>query len=134
MEIVRRVFEEFRAGLARGDPGAQFDSGLVAPDAEWVLPPGTPGMRPVYRGREEFIEFMSTWTEDFDWSIELERLVDAGGDRVVGLVHQRATGKTSGAPVEWHMGLVYELRDGLLRRTTNYLDPAEALDAAGLSE
>jgi ketosteroid isomerase-like protein len=134
VEIVRRVFEEFKAGLARGDPGTSFDSGLIAPDAEWVLPPGTPGMREVYRGREGFLEFMSTWTEDFDWAIDLERLIDAGENRVVALFHQRATGKSSGVPVELHMGLVYEVRDGCVQRMTNYLDPAEALEAAGLSE
>jgi ketosteroid isomerase-like protein len=134
VEIVRRAFEEFKAGLARGEPGAPFDSGLNAPDAEWVLPPGTPGMREVYRGREGFLEFMRTWTEDFEWSIDLERVIDAGEDRVVALFHQRATGKTSGVPVELHMGLVYELRDGRIQRMTNYLDPAEALEAAGVRE
>ena len=134
VEIVRRAFEEFKAGLARGDPGAPFDLGLNAPDAEWVLPPGTPGMREVYRGREGFLEFIRTWTEDFDWAIDLERVIDAGEHRVVALFHQRGTGKASGVPVEWHMGLVYELRDGRIQRMTNFLDPAKALEAAGLSE
>jgi ketosteroid isomerase-like protein len=134
VEVVRRAFEEFRAGLAGGDPAAPFDSGLNAPDAEWVLPPNSPGFRKVYRGRAGFLEFMKTWTEDFEWSIELERVIDAGDDRVVGLFHQRATGKGSGVPVELHMGLLYELRDGRIIRMTNFLDPAEALEAAGLSE
>jgi hypothetical protein len=31
VEVVRRAFEEFKEGLARGDPGAAFDSGLNAP-------------------------------------------------------------------------------------------------------
>ena len=134
VEIVRRAFEEFREGLSRGDLTAPFDSGLNAPDAEWVMPPRTPGFRSVYKGREGFLEFMQTWTEDFEWSIELEQAVDAGDDRVVGIFRQRATGKTSGVPVELRMGLVYELRDGQIIRMTNYLDPADALAAAGLSE
>jgi hypothetical protein len=45
-----------------------------------------------------------------------------------------ATGKASGVPVEWHGGMVIELRDGRAIRTTNYVEPAEALEAAGLSE
>ncbi len=64
VEIVRRGFEEFRAGLASGDPGAMFDSGLLAPDFEWI----------------------------------------------------------------------YELENGLVIRARNFLDPNEALEAAGLRE
>jgi ketosteroid isomerase-like protein len=134
IEIVRRVFEAFQAGLVRGDPAAVFDSGVVASDAEWIMPPRSPGFRSVYRGRDGFLEFMRTWTEDFDWSIELERVMDAGNDRVVAVFHQRATGKGSGVPVELHMGLLYELQDGRVIRMRNFLDPAEALEAAGLRE
>jgi ketosteroid isomerase-like protein len=134
VEIVRRGFEAFRAGLSRGDPGAVFDSGLLAPDAEWIPAPNTPGLRPVYRGREGFVEFMRAWTEDFEWSIDLERVIDAGNDRVVAVFHQRATGMASGAPVELHMALLYDLENGRVIRMRNFLDPAEALESAGLSE
>jgi ketosteroid isomerase-like protein len=134
VEICRRGFEQFQAGLARGDPGAVFDSGVMATDAEWMPPPGFPGP-PVYRGREGFVEFMRTWTEDFeDFSLRLERLIDAGDDRVVGLFHHRATGKASGVPVELHQGLVYELEGGRVIRCRNYVDHAGALEAAGLRE
>jgi ketosteroid isomerase-like protein len=78
---------------------------------------------------------MRTWTEDFEgWSIELERLIDAGGDRVVALHRHLATGKGSGVPVEMHQGIVYELEDGRVIRMRHYSDPAEALEAAGLRE
>jgi ketosteroid isomerase-like protein len=134
VEIVRRGFEALKAGLDRGDPGAAFDTGVYASEVEWILPPGGAGFRDVYVGRDGFLEFMRTWTEDFDWSIELEGLIDAGDDRVVGLFHQTATGKGSGVPVELHMGLVYDLQDGQVVRMRNYLDPKEALEAAGLSK
>jgi uncharacterized protein len=135
VEIVRRLFEVFRRGMERGDLAAWFNSEDLAGDFEWITPSGVLGFG-TYRGREEFLEFMRTWTEDeFEgWSIELERLIDAGDDRVVGLFHQRATGKGSGVPVELHMALVYELEDGRVIRFRNFLDPAEALEAAGLSE
>jgi ketosteroid isomerase-like protein len=77
---------------------------------------------------------METWTEDFEWTIEIERVIDAGGDRVIAIYRQQAKGRTSGVPVELHMALVHELRDGQVVRMTNYLDPARALEAAGLSE
>ncbi len=134
VEIVRQGIDEFQAGLARGNPGVIFDSGIVAPDAEWIPAPNTPGLRPVYRGREGFVEFMGTWTEDFEWSIDLERVIDAGDDRVVAMFHQHATGKGSGATVELHMALLYELENGRVIRMQNFLDPAEALEAAGLRE
>jgi len=77
---------------------------------------------------------MRTWTEDFEWSIDLERVIDAGNDRVVAMFHQHATGSASGATVELHMALLYELENGRVIRMRNFLDPAEALKAAGLSE
>ena len=134
VEIVRQGIDAFQDGLARGYPGVIFDSGIVAPDAEWIPAPNTPGLRPVYRGREGFVEFMGTWTEDFEWSIDLERVIDAGDDRVVAMFHQHATGKGSGATVELHMALLYELENGRVIRMRNFLDPAEALEAAGLRE
>jgi ketosteroid isomerase-like protein len=132
VEIVRSVFEAFQAGIERGDPAAAFDTEALVADAEWMPVPGFAGPA-VYRGREGFVEFMRTWTEDFeDWSIRLERLIDAGNDRVVALLHQWATGKGSGVPVELHFALVYELEGGHVVRMRNYVDPAQALQAAGL--
>ena len=134
VEIVRRTFAEFQAGLASGNPVAVFDAGLVSPDSEWIVPAEAPGLRSVYRGREEFVEFMRTWTEDFDWSIELDRVIDAGNGRAVVTSRQRATGKGSGVPVELQMGALWELEDGQVIRIENFFDPAEALAAAGLRE
>ena len=84
--------------------------------------------------REGFVEFVRAWTEDFeDWSIRVERRIDAGDDRVVALTHQSATGKGSGVPVELKVGQVYELEDGRIARVRNYLK-GDALEAAGLEE
>ena len=134
VEIVRRSWEEFQAGMVRGDPAAIFDLGLAAEDFEWIVPEPLPD-RLVWRGREEFVEFIRTWTAEFDnWSIRLERLIDAGEDRVVSLTVQTATGKGSGVPVDLNVGQVVELKDGRQVRVTNYLSHAEALEAAGLQE
>ena len=134
VEICRRGFEVFRAGWERGDAGAVFDAGINAPDFEWITPRGFPGPR-VYRGREGFAEFMHTWTEDFDeFTLRLERLIDAGENRVVGLFHHTGIGKGSGAAVELHQGLVYELEDCRIVRCRNFFDHASALEAVGLRE
>lgn len=134
VEIVRRMLEAWRLGIERNDPAAVFESGTVAPDLEWIPSRGFPGPS-IYRSREGVVEYFRTWTEDFDgWSFEVERLIEAPGDRVVALIHQTATGKGSGASVEMDAGFVYELEGGQVIRIRNYVDPAEALEAAGLPE
>jgi ketosteroid isomerase-like protein len=134
VEFVRRGFEEFQAGMERGDPAAWFDPEAFADDFEWIVPEPLDG-RSVWRGREGFLDFIRTWTEQFeDWSIRVERLIDAGEDRVVALTRQTATGKESGVPVELNVGQVWELEAGRWTRVTNYLSHAEAFEAAGLSE
>jgi ketosteroid isomerase-like protein len=134
LEIVRQLWDEFQAGMKRGDPGAWFDSSAVADDCEWTLSIQLDG-RSVWRGREEYVEFIRTWTEGFeDWSIRMERLIDAGEDKVLVLTHQTATGKGSGAPVELKLGQIAELQGGRVVRVRNYLSHQEALVAAGLRE
>jgi ketosteroid isomerase-like protein len=134
VEVVRRVFEDFRAGVERGDPGAAWDSGDVAEDYEWITRDPFEG-RAVWRGREGFVEFFRNFSGEFDdYAVRLERLVDAGGERVVALVLLSATGKGSGASLEWHQGQVYELKAGRVIRTRTYADLREALEAVGLSE
>jgi ketosteroid isomerase-like protein len=133
VEIVRRLFEVFREGMERGDFVAGFDAELASDDLEWIALPGV-GLG-TYRGREGFIEFMRLWTGEFEhWWIELEQVIDAGDDRVVAIYRQTATGKASGVPVELHQGAINELRDGRVIRIRHYPSPAEALEAAGLSE
>jgi ketosteroid isomerase-like protein len=133
VEIVRQLFEIFQQGLQNGDHAAGFDSGYVTQDLEWITVPGV-GLG-TYRGRDGFIEFMRLWTGEFeDWSIEMEEVLDAGDDCVVAIYRQRATGKVSGVPVEFHQGAIHQLRRGKVTRIHNYATPAEALKAAGLSE
>jgi ketosteroid isomerase-like protein len=119
----------------RGRPGTGFDLDLVADDYEWILTEGSFEGRSLWRGREDWVEFMRLWTEQFDdYSFEIVRLIDAGDDRVVALLHQSGIGKESGVPVEWDNGMVMELKDGRVIRATNYLSHADALEAAGLRE
>jgi hypothetical protein len=45
LEIARRVFYAFQSGLKRGEPGASYDTGLLAPGRRVVMPPSGPGFR-----------------------------------------------------------------------------------------
>ena len=135
VEIVRRVFDQFLLGLQRGDPAAFFDSEAVDDAYEWVTVDAELDGNSVWQGREGFLEFLGTWTQEFsEWSISVERWIDAGNDRVIALTRQSAVGKASGVPVELPIGQVYELEEGRLVRVRNYRGHAEALEAAGLSE
>jgi ketosteroid isomerase-like protein len=132
VEIVRRILEAFQAGLERGDWETAWETGAVAADVEWFA--AAEIERRSYRGREGFAEFMSMWTEDFeDYSFQMDRLIDASNS-VVGLFTQSGTGKVSGAPVVQEYAVIYDLEDGQLVRMRAFLDRAEALEAAGLSE
>ena len=57
-----------------------------------------------------------------------------GNGRVVVMSLQRATGKASGVPVELRMGGIWTVEGGQVTRVENFLEPADALRAAGLSE
>lgn len=135
VEVVRLIVNGLQTAVARGDLGAVFDlgvdAGVFAADVE-LMPARELTGAATYRGREGLIEFMRTWTEDFeDWTVDLERAIDAADDRVGAVLRQRGRGKGSGAPVELSHGAVFEFRDGRVTRIRLYLKPADALEAAG---
>jgi hypothetical protein len=52
IEIVRRLAEAVQRGVEHDDPGAILDTGVLADDAEWILP--VPFERKsLWKGREE---------------------------------------------------------------------------------
>ena len=64
--------------------------------------------------------------------MEIEELFDCG-DRVLSILTQRGRGTSSGAEVSVEFAQVVTLRAGKIIRIDNYLDRAEAFEAAGLS-
>ena len=126
VEIVRGMYAAFRSGDADGAL-AYFDPGVVI-DARHRVD-GRVG-----HGRDELVailgEWMSTWD---DWREEVEDMQDAG-DQVLVISTQRARGKGSGVAWQNRFGMLYEIHGDKISRWTIYDDPAEALEAAGLSE
>jgi ketosteroid isomerase-like protein len=85
-------------------------------------------------GIDETNGWLAEWLENFDnWSIDIEEVFDAG-DRVLTIVHQRASPKYGGPEVEMRLAQVWTFRDGLVARMEMYADRDEALEAVGLSE
>ncbi len=56
------------------------------------------------------------------------------GERVVAIGHLRGRGKESGVVTESALAWIVEFKGGKVIRVREYLDPKEALEAAGLPE
>ena len=120
IEVVRRAYEAFKAFdaealIAVADPDIEFGTSAAAPG-------GT------YRGHTGIRRYMKELEGAFGdrWEAEIERVADAGKDRVILLVRIFGEGK-AGEPLELHLAHVWELRRGKLLRGTVYLDPETAL-------
>lgn len=131
IEVVRRIHEEFLKGFESGENiAAAFDAGLVAPEFKLIALPGVPGMRDVYEGRAEFVEFVETWTEDFNGTMTVEEMTDLGGGRVLVVFRHTASGKASEVPVNLEVSGVWTVESGQAVRSEHFLDRADAIAAA----
>ena len=92
------------------------------------------GEATVYRGHEEVREY---WRERdqflAEWRHELSEIRDLG-ERIVVTGRVRVRGRESGAETESPFGYVVDFKNGKAIRIWSYLEPKEALEAAGLSE
>jgi ketosteroid isomerase-like protein len=126
VEVVRRMWDAFlkqdlRTALS-----------FYARDVEWDgtnLPDWQIG-----RGHEAITDHIRRWADQWDgWSVEVEHVIDAGGEHVVVLI--RETGQSnSGLKMDERHAELYSLRDGKVVRRRGFSDPGEALDAVGLRE
>jgi ketosteroid isomerase-like protein len=129
VEIVARGYAEF---AATGD----FSEERSDPDFVWDMSTfsGWPEKK-VYEGVEGSREFIATWTEPWDeWQLEVEELIDAGPEYVIGVLRQRGTSKATGLEVDMQFAQLWTIRDGKYLRMRMYADPDEARRAAGLSD
>src|SRR3954451_7033360 len=105
---------------------------MFAEDCEFVNPEsaiegGTRG------GHEGFVKALVSVDAAFDEYVHaLERMVEAGDDRVLAYVTFRAKGRDSGVPVEIPEQHVWTFRDGMIVRFEWFHDEAAAIRAAGL--
>jgi ketosteroid isomerase-like protein len=93
---------------------------------------GTEGT--VYRSHEGIRQFIREVDEVLP-GIQVEPLeIRDLGERIVASGRLHARGRASGAEVESPIGWLVEFREGRVIRMTDYLDPKEARQAAGLAE
>jgi ketosteroid isomerase-like protein len=125
LAAVKSAYEAF----GRGDMDALEK--LLHPDIEWRTTPEVPFLG-TYKGLEEFQRGMNEWTESFDdLTTEVEEMIDAGEHALV-FHRMHGRGRDSGAEVDLAIWQVVSVRDGKLARMHDFMDRAEALEAAQL--
>jgi ketosteroid isomerase-like protein len=128
VEILRRGGEVFRTGDLERYVNEFFD-----PEIEWRTSAEDPDAA-THWGREAFKRYVEQWMESFDGlRTKTEEIIDID-DRVFTWTRWMGRGRASGVEADWHLAIVYTLRDGKVVRGEEYFDRAEALEAAGLSE
>jgi ketosteroid isomerase-like protein len=128
VEIVRRIVED-------GVRGSWEESAPhLGPDTELHGTAGGLTEGSVWRGSEQVRKFFEEDSDAWDERrLDAEEFIDAG-DCVVVLLHEFRRGKGSGVEIETDTAMVYEVRDRHVVRIQGYMNRAEALEAAGLSE
>jgi ketosteroid isomerase-like protein len=128
------AFKRVVAAANRRDVEAALED--LDPEIEWypAVQMLFAGEATVYRGhvgvRELLREVYAAWAEFHYESSEIRDL----GDRIVGIGRFRARGKESAVEVESPLGYLVEFESGKAIRMRSYLDPKEAIEAAGLRE
>ena len=122
VELVRRIYDAWDREESARD--------FIAEDVEYVNPVYAvePGIR---HGRASFRAVRDIY-EDF--MVQIEEIVDAGGDDVLVLAHYTASGRGSGVPVQGEHGYVWTVRDGLAVSFRWFQSHREAFEAAGVDE
>lgn len=128
-EIVRRVIDAVnRRDAETLDPlwseEGEFNSRLAASEGH------------VFRGRQGMRDYFAWLDEAFgEVRTEVEEIIDAGEDRIVALLRGSVRGRTSGVPLDdQRFAIVFTFQGERIVRADSYFSPAEALEAAGLSE
>jgi len=126
VQTMRRTVEALNEG------GADAGLDLFDPEVEFHEDPKFPEAT-VYRGRDACVDNFREFTASFDgYRFEIEDVRDAGGDRVLAVLHEHARGRASGLEVDRRSGWVMTFRAGKLLRVEIYLDPADAFEVVGL--
>jgi ketosteroid isomerase-like protein len=128
VEIMRRAVDSINRG--------ELDAAAAdaAPDIEYVATGSFPGFQGVFRGVEEYKQFLHWLYEEFDDPrVEPTEIIEAGDQVVVGLTVS-GRGKQSGLETSWNIWQVWTFREGKSFRGQGFTSREVALETAGLSE
>jgi len=125
VEVVRRMIDAFN----RGDLDAVLDGS--SDDFEFDFSHSRGPLSGVYRGTDDARDFLTAFFEP--WAaldVELEELIELGGDRVLTVSEIRTRGQGSGVEVNATGAMIWTIRDGEVAAAKMYQTKAEALEAA----
>lgn len=127
VEIVRAAHEHLNKG--------NIEALTALCDVKFSLDMSARKLNPkTYEGHEGLRRFygeVSDVWEDFHWD---PLRFHPAGDKVVVLLHSHGRGRGSGIEMARDAAMVWTVRDGRAESMCFYIDQAEALEAAGLSE
>jgi ketosteroid isomerase-like protein len=130
VDVVKRANDAYN----RRDVDGWFAE-LATPDFEWypaIVRAFNGGGG--YRGREGIEKVVADTRENWEELQSLPEEFRDLGDRVLLLGRLEGRGKTSGVPVDQPFAGIFDFRGDRIWRHRVYLDHAEGLRAAGLSE
>ena len=130
VEVFKRAFD----AINRRNAEALLSE--LDPDVEWhgAILMALGGKQSVYHGHEGVREWLRDLYETLSgFQAEYPEIRDLG-DRTVAIGRVRVRGTASEAEIESPHAAVVEFKNGRGIRIRTYLDPKEALEAAGLSE
>jgi ketosteroid isomerase-like protein len=122
--VVRRMLEAFirndlETTLACLDPNIEWD-GTNLPDGK------------IARGLDAVLDHAARWADMWEgWEVELEDVIDAGGDKVIAFIRERGRSKAGLEMDEQHSEL-YIVTAGRIIYRKGFSDPHEALVEADL--
>jgi ketosteroid isomerase-like protein len=132
-ENVETLRKALTAAFVSEPPDAETLREVLDPDCVFVTNWGVGeaehyGLDGLLEARAEMSGVWDSWTQ------EVERVLDAGHERVVALLRLRATGRGSAVPVEFAWAIIATLRNGRIATARTVLSQADALKAVGLEE
>jgi ketosteroid isomerase-like protein len=120
----------FAEAITSGDRESAI--GICHPEIEFSSVLGISGR--AYLGHDGVLQYLddveSAWE---DWTVEVERIVEAQDGRVVIVMTMHARGRGSGVTLAARTAHIWTLRDGRLFRNQPYREPKQALQDVGLS-
>ena len=127
VEVVRRLAEAFNARDLDRYYSEFFDS-----DVEWRSAVEDPDAA-THRGRHAYKRYLEQWIGSFDGlHADVEEYISVGDDRVFTWTRWTGRGRTSGADADWHLAIIFTIRDRKVVRGDEYFDRSQALEAVGL--
>jgi ketosteroid isomerase-like protein len=127
--------DRLRASYQVFSRAGAYDADLLAPDFELHQASSIIGTEGVFHGRKALLDLLRELQEAFEeLSFEPEKFFDAPAGEIVVFVRVRGRGRGSRVETENRIAHVWTYRDDKAVRLVIYEEPAEALEAVGLSE